>query len=131
MLLPEDRQNNRTKIRPNRNIARLLRQERLSRKAQANCLLRRSSEKETDFPDQQLHLTSPDHHGDLPQTLADRIIFQMDQAAPADQGVLRYIRERSQNTNLDSHHCLRSGGDYQEAVEIRAESLHNQLNLFD
>jgi hypothetical protein len=37
------------------------------------CLLRRSSEQETDFPDQQIHLTSPDHHEDLPplQALKD------------------------------------------------------------
>lgn len=112
LLLPEDRQNDRSEIRPSRNLIRLLRRERLSRKAQAYRLLRQGSEQEANISNQQLCLISLDHHGDISQTLADRIVFQMDQAAPADQGVLRYIRERGQNTNLDCHLCLCSGGDY-------------------
>ena len=128
MSLSEDRQNNRSEIRPSDNPTRLLRQKKLSRKAQAYCLLRQDPEQKTGFPDQQLRLTGSDHHGDLSQTVADRIVFQMDQAAPADQGVLRYIRERGQNTNLDSHLCLCFGGNYQETVKTGTKSLHNFTN---
>ena len=38
---------------------------------------------------QQLRAAGADHHRAVPPTLADRAVLQVDQAAPADQGVLR------------------------------------------
>ena len=128
LLLPEDRQNNRTEIRSGCHLTRLLRQERLSREAQADCLLRRDSEQETGVSDQQLQITGPDHYGDLSQALADRVILQVDQAASANKSVLRHIRECGQNTNMDCDLHLCPGGDHQEAVESGAESLHDFTN---
>jgi len=128
LLLPEDRQNNRTEIRSDCNFTRLLRQKRLSRKAQTDFLLRQDPKQETDFSDQQLQLAGPDHHGDLPKTLADRIVLQMDKAASADKSFLRHIRECGQNTDMDCHRRLCAGGDHQEAFETGAESLHNFTN---
>jgi hypothetical protein len=128
-LLSEDRQNVRTQIRPDHNAARLLRQERLSRKAPANRLLRRKAKQESGFLDKQFHATGTNDHRDLPQTLADRVILQVDQTASANQGVLRHIRECGQNTNMDCYLRLHTGCNYQEAVESGAKSLYNFTDL--
>ena len=62
------------------------------------------------------------------QTLADRVILQMDQTASANQGVLWNIRECSQNTNMDCYLRLRAGCHYQKAIESGAKPLHNFTN---
>jgi hypothetical protein len=45
-------------------------------------------------------------------TLASGIVFQMDQAAPADQSVFRHQRERGEDTDLDCRVGLCPGGDH-------------------
>src|SRR5271157_2189306 len=127
-ILSEDRQNVWTQIRPDRYAVRLLLQERLSRKAPANCLLRRKAKQESGFLDQQFHASGTNHHRDLPQTLADRVILQMDQTASANQGVLWNIRECGQNTNMDCYLRLRAGCNYQKTIESRTKPLHNFTN---
>ena len=49
----------------------------------------------------------------------------MDQAAPSDQSVLWYIRERGEDTNLDCHIGLCAGWHHKERADNRPESLHN------
>ena len=44
------------------------------------------------------------------------LFFQVDQAAPANQGVLRHQRERSEDPNLDRGIGLRAGGDRPQAT---------------
>ena len=127
-ILSEDRQNVWTQIRPGHYTVRLLLQERLSRKAPANCLLRRKAKQESGFLDQQFHTSCANHHRDLPQTLANRVVLQVDQTASANQGVLRHIRECGQNTNMDCYLRLRAGCNYQEAVESGGKSI---LNITD
>jgi hypothetical protein len=48
----------------------------------------------------------------------------MDQAAPAHQGLLRAIRERGEDTDLDRHFGLRARRDRAEASRNRTRSLH-------
>ena len=103
----------------------LLFQERLSGETQANSLLRREAKQETCFPDQQLYLTCSDYHGTLSQTLADRVILQMDQAASENKSILWNVRKCGQNANMDCHHHLCAGSDHQKAIEVGAKSLHN------
>ena len=62
-------------------------------------------------PDQQLLTQTAAHCRSVPPALAGRTLLQMDQAAPAHQGVLWAQRERGQNTNLDRHLHLRADRD--------------------
>ena len=64
-------------------------------------LLRRRDEQAAEVPDQQLHAPGADHRPHLQVALADRVVLQVDQAAPADQEVLRHQRERREDSNLD------------------------------
>ena len=57
--------------------------------------------------------------------LAGGTVFQVDQAASPNQAILRHVRERREDANLDCHLGLRAGRDHEEAVESQGESLHN------
>jgi hypothetical protein len=52
------------------------------------------------------------------------LFFKWAKTAPTDQGVLRDIRERSQDANLNRHIRLRAHSNYQKAVGLEAGSLH-------
>ena len=45
-------------------------------------------------------------------------VLQVDQAAPAHQALLRHLRERCADANLDRYQRLCPGGDHQEATSI-------------
>ena len=51
--------------------------------------------------DQQLSLAAASIAELVPAALAGRVVLQVDQAAPAHQGLLRHHRERRQDPNLD------------------------------
>ncbi len=78
--------------------------------------------------DEQLYLATADHRRTLSQSLASGIVLQMDQAASANQNVLRHFRECTQNSNLDRHLGLRAGGDCQKTTEARRQPLQNSTN---
>ena len=61
----------------------------------------------------------------LQVALADRVVLQVDQAAPADQEVLRRQRERREDANLDRRLGLRTGRDRAQEVGPGGESLPN------
>ena len=124
-LFAKDRQSIGTQMRSGHYSACLLLQERLSGETQANNLLRRETKQETGFPDQQLYLACSDYHGALSQTLADRVVLQMDQAASANKSILWNIRKCGQDANMDCHHHLCAGSYHQKAIEVETESLHN------
>jgi hypothetical protein len=56
--------------------------------------------------------------------MADRVIFQMDQATSEDKKLLWKIRKCCKNTSMDSNICLCACGDNQKTTEFRDESLH-------
>ena len=58
----------------------------------------------------------------------DRVVLQVDQAAPADQAVLRYQRERREDANLDRGLGLRTGRDRAQEVGPGGESLPNSTD---
>ena len=60
--------------------------------------------------------------------MAGGIVLQVDQAASADQSVLRYLGERGQVPNLDRHIDLRPRCHRQETHQIRCLTLHNSTN---
>lgn len=57
--------------------------------------------------------------------LANRVILQLDQAAPQDQKLLRHHRECRKNLNLDRHMRLRPHRDRQKASRPERQPLHN------
>jgi hypothetical protein len=61
-------------------------------------------------------------------SLAGRAVFQMDQAASQDQGLLRHHRECSQNSDMDRHLGLCSRGHCEEDLESGPKSLHNSTD---
>jgi len=52
----------------------------------------------------------------------------MDQVIPTHQNIFRHCPERSEDSNLDCHQCLRSGSDYQETTRNRTEFRRNLAN---
>ena len=56
--------------------------------------------------------------------MAGRAVLQVDQAASADQAVLRDIRKRGENPDLDRRLGLRPRRHRQEAPQARSLALH-------
>mgnify|MGYP000979426381 CR=1 FL=1 len=53
----------------------------------------------------------------------------MDKTTSSDQEVLRHHRERSQDTNMDSHHDLRLGRHRQKTTQYQCFALHNSTDF--
>ena len=66
--------------------------------------------------------------------MADRALFQMDQAASPDKGILRHVRECSEDPGMDCHLGLSSCSNSEKTPETGPESLRNitdsQRNAF-
>lgn len=77
------------------------------------------------LPDQPLRVACADHRPTLPLPLAGRTIFKVDQTASSDQAVLRHLRERGQNTNMDRHFDLRPSRHREETPQNHVFALHN------
>ena len=100
----------------------------VSRKTPARPLLRSRKQQTLMFPDQQFSATSFDHCPTLQMLLASGTIFQMDQATPENQGFLRNLRERGQDSGPDSCLDLCAGGHSQKAIGPRPQPLHNSTD---
>ena len=61
--------------------------------------------------------------------LAGGIVLQVDQAAPANQGLLRHQRERGEDPNLDRGLGLRAGGHRPQAPGTGGEPLPNSTDF--
>ena len=72
---------------------------------------------------QQLRLTRTYHRPDLQVALASGTLLQMDQAASADQGILRPERERSEDSDLDRRVGLRARCHRPQAPAAGCEPL--------
>lgn len=65
----------------------------------------------------------------LSQSLAGGAVFQVDQAASPDQGILWHHRKRRQDPDMDRHLRLCSGGDREKDLESGPQSLHNSTGF--
>jgi hypothetical protein len=83
---------------------------------------------EIHLPNEQLFTGGTDNRSTLQVPLADRNLFQMDQAVPSYQDIFRHQCQRCENSNLDSYQRLRSGGDCQERTQNRTEFGRNLAN---
>lgn|SRR6185312_3934566 len=100
----------------------------LSRQVTPHSLLRQHHEQASGLSYQQPHAATTDHRATLSQSLAGRVVLQMDQTTSAHQEVLRHFRECAQDSNLDRHLCLRAGRNYQKATESESQPLQNSTN---
>src|SRR5208283_5175973 len=73
------------------------------------------------FPNQSAAAPGANYLPTLQNALAGRTFLQVDQAASANQALLRKLDERSQNSGLDRGERLRAGGDLEEGASTTAE----------
>ncbi len=65
----------------------------------------------------------------LQMPLESRAVFQMDQTASANQGILRHIRKRRQNSSLDCRLDLRADRDYQKTAVSGTVALYDSTDF--
>src|SRR5258705_919593 len=128
-LLPQSRQIDGADLRPNRDAHRLLLAPRFRCTAQTSQVQRSREWKNFGLSDQQLRIAGADHYPALPLSLADRVVFQVDQAASSYQGLLWHHRERSQNSNLDRRLCLRPDCHRQKTAQRIGQSLRTPTDF--
>ena len=101
----------------------------LSATSEAHQVLRCRARQTSAFSNQQLRFACANHRSTLSLPLASRTILQMDKTASSDQEVLRHNQERSEDTNMDCHHRLRSGCHRQKTAQYRCFTLHNPTDF--
>src|SRR6266567_2736487 len=84
-------------LRPNHSPHRHPHGATLSRHLAPHRVLRRRERLPAHLPDQQFFPASLDHRPTLSGTLAGGTVLSLDQTAPPDQGLLRYLRERRED----------------------------------
>jgi len=124
-LLPPYRQVRWLAMRPDNRVERILREEKLPGKAAPNSLSGRRNGKTFCVFNKQFYPSSVNDSGTLSMPLASGIVFQVDQTALANQGILWNIGERGEDTGMDSYHYLRPCGHSKEALGSGPEPLHN------
>src|SRR5215470_4433387 len=88
-------------LRPDRSAHRLLLPQRLRSTAAPHQVQRSRNRQAAHISHEQLRFASTHDHPAISTALACGTLFQMDQTASEDQGVLRHDRERSEDANLD------------------------------
>ena len=91
-------------------------------------LLRFKEKQNACVSDQQLPPTRQNDCRPLSFPLAGGTVFQMDQAASPDQGILRHNRKRREDSDLDRHFHLCPRRHREENLETRSKSLHNSAS---
>ena len=98
-------------------------------------VLRRISYVDLETAKRFVFLTNPfrpsrlDHPAVVQMPLAGGVVLQVDQTTSANQSVLRHLRERGQDPDLDRYQHLRARGHRQEAATRRPPSGRNPANL--
>src|SRR5271166_4720796 len=110
-------------IHTNRDLEWLLFAQGVSRSAPSHQVHRSEDPQAPRLLDQSVRLAGVEHRRPVSLPLAGGTVLQMDQAAPPDQGVLRNLRERGEDTSLDRHLGLRPRRHRQEAAEPAAVAL--------
>ncbi len=111
--------------RPNHPIDRPEKFGLLSRTVAAYSLRRHRIRQEILLFDQQLQPLAQDDCSLVQVPLADRIIFQMDQAASSDQGLLRHYAQRGQDTGVDRHQRICAGCHPEKTTRPEGQHVRN------
>ena len=73
------------------------------------------------FPEQPSAAAAANYLPTLQDALASGTVLQVDQAASANQALLRKLDQRSQNSGLDRSVRLRAGGNLEERTATAAK----------
>src|SRR5207302_1817999 len=128
-LFAPGRQSHRPAIRPHRHPHRDRFGQGVSRSAAAPHLLRCRERKAAQVPHQQFCAACTDDRANLQMPLAGGVVLQVDQAAPANQSVLRYQRECREDSNLDRRLRICARGHRPEASRPGGEPLPNSTDF--
>ena len=128
IIFSPNRQVDQPEMRSDNCVDQLLSGEILSRKTPAHPLRGQRNRTEPCVFDQLFYITSANNRTALQIPLAGGTIFQMDQTAPAYQSLFWHIRERREDSDMDSDLGLCFGCDNQKRIESGFESLHNSTD---
>ena len=101
----------------------------LSRTAATYSLCRYRTGQTFSVPDQQLQPVTMDDCTAIQISLADRIVFQMDQTASSDQSFLRYHNQCRQDSGMDCHQCLCAGSNPEKRTRHRSQHVRNSTGF--
>src|SRR5215212_23090 len=102
---------------------------RLSREAPSHSVPRCTNRATTRLSHQQLQLAPTDYCRTVSQSLASRVVLQVDQTASAHQELLRHFRERLAESDLDRHLGLCARSHRQKGIAPGMQSLQNVTDL--
>ena len=126
--VPHCGQNHRTAKRSNNYIARPKKFTRLSNPSTPSFILRCRDSKKVRVHNQQFHLGSIDNHAALQVPLASGTFLQMDKTKPTYKNIFRHIRERRENSNMDSNLYLCACCDHKKTTQHRTQFERNLAN---
>jgi len=127
-ILPTYRQNDRPEKRSDHQANRAEIFTAISGSTQTRQFLRCRYEQAVCLSDKQLCPRCPDYRTTLQVSLADRTVLQMDQAAPANQRLLRHLPECRQDPDMDSSQRLYRCCHNEEGTRTKAEFVRNPAN---
>ena len=128
-IFSADRQNDRNKIRSNRDYGWILFEKTLSLKTSAHRLCRCRKPQPLYFSYQQYEPSGGCNCRSLQIAVAGRTFFQMDKTAFENQGVLWDIRECRKDSNLDCNFGVCSDSHHKKATQFKAVTLHNSTDF--
>src|ERR1700686_3069395 len=123
-LFGADRPGDGDHLRSDHRARRSLHQPALPRTPAAHPVARCRVGENPGVPHQSVRFAGHDRLRPLQEPMAGRAVLQVDQAASADQAVLRDIRKRGENPDLDRRLGLRPRRHRQEAPQARSLALH-------
>ena len=89
-------------------------------------LLRRYRTEQTVFlSDQQFSTFTSDNCSAVQESLADRTVFQMDQATSPDQSVLWHHTQCGEDPGVDGHHCICAGSHREKGTGSTGQQVRN------
>ncbi len=122
-------QSDRGDLRSDRDSRQSRPPQRLSREVAPHSLPRCANAETTRLSHQQLQSATTDYCPTVSQSLAGRVVLQMDQTTLTHQEILRHFCECLEDTNLDCDLGLRARSDRQKGTATGGQSLQNATDL--
>ena len=110
------RQRRRSHLRSNHHAQWVLQGTRVSRASQKSQILRSTNQASIDLLNKQYLVASTDYSGFIQESVAGRIVLQVDQTTLEDQEVFGQLRERCQDSNLVRSVHLRAHSHYSQGA---------------
>src|SRR5271165_3223691 len=129
LCFPTDRSRHRSVQRSNRTTSRVLLAQSLPRQTTHGAFLRQRTGSSLLFPNQSSAAAGADYLSTLQDALAGGTVLQVDQAASANQALLRKLDQRSQNSGLDRGVHLCASGDLEERTATAAKFTQHFTNV--